>query len=101
METIAEKLQYTSNAVNDIQTAINEKGVEIDNTIELGYYGDKIREIKVYTDDDIIINLKKISDITDQYNYDKVYFSIEAFTAFTEEDLVAKDIEDVTEEYSL
>ncbi|RKI44296.1 hypothetical protein D7V86_03395 [bacterium D16-51] len=55
METIAEKLQYTSNAVNDIQTAINEKGIEVDNSIELGYYGDKIREIKICSGNEIEI----------------------------------------------
>ena len=55
MATIAEKLQYTSDAVDDIQAAINEKGVEVDDDIELGLYGDKIREINAYTDDDIII----------------------------------------------
>lgn len=44
-ETIAQKLQYTSDAVDDIQAAINEKGVNVDNTVELCLYGDKIREI--------------------------------------------------------
>ena len=100
METIAEKLQYTSDAVDDIQAAINEKGVEVDDDIELGFYGDKIREINAYTDDDIIIKLEEVSDITDQYNYDKDYYSVEPFTAFTLEDLIAETVEDITDQYS-
>ena len=100
MATIAEKLQYTSDAVDDIQAAINEKGVEVDDDIELGLYGDKIREINAYTDDDIIIKLEEVSDITDQYNYDKDYYSVESFTAFTLEDLIAETVEDITYQYS-
>ena len=45
MGSIAEKLQYTYNAVDDIQLAINEMGVQTDDETPLGYYGDKIREI--------------------------------------------------------
>lgn len=52
MGTISEKLQYTANAVDDIQNALAEKGVEITDTDELATYGDKIRELsnlKVYS----------------------------------------------------
>ena len=46
MGTLAEKLTYLSNAVDDIQDAINEKGVTVDDTVALGSYGAKIREIE-------------------------------------------------------
>ena len=39
MGSIAEKLQYTYNAVDDIQLAINEMGVQTDDETPLGYYG--------------------------------------------------------------
>lgn len=45
MGTIVEKLTYLSDAVDDIQAAINEKGVEVSDTLPLGTYGDKIRAI--------------------------------------------------------
>ena len=45
MGTIAEKLAYLSDAVDDIQDAINEKGVVVNDTVALGDYGDKIRAI--------------------------------------------------------
>ena len=45
MGSIAEKLTYLSDAVDDIQAAINEKGVEVSDTLPLGTYGNKIREI--------------------------------------------------------
>lgn len=47
MGTIADKLAYLSNAVDDIQAAIIEKGVEVPGTVALGSYGSKIREIQV------------------------------------------------------
>ena len=47
MGTIAEKLLYTSNSVDDIQKAINEKGVEVQDNVPLGEYGEKIRSIPV------------------------------------------------------
>ena len=46
MGTIAEKLAYLSDAVDDIQDAINEKGVTVDDTVVLGNYGNKIRAIQ-------------------------------------------------------
>lgn len=45
MGTIVEKLTYLSNAVDDIQAAIIEKGVAVPDTIELAAYGEKIRNI--------------------------------------------------------
>lgn len=82
METIAEKLQYTSDAVDDIQAAINEKGVTVGNDTELGLYGDKIREISGGN-----------SAINDFYN-------IEKFTAFSASGIMAKNVEDVSGSYS-
>lgn len=82
METITEKLQYTSDAVDDIQAAINEKGVEVDDDIELGYYGDKIREI---TGGNSAIN---------------DFYTIEKFTSFPAENIAAQDVEDVSSLYS-
>lgn len=101
METIAEKLQYTSDAVDDIQAAINEKGVEVDDDIELGLYGDKIREIKVFDGDiSAVVMLKDLVDVTDQYNYNKDCYDTEKFIAFSENDIIAKDIEDVSSLYT-
>lgn len=44
--TVADKLRYTLNAVNDIQAAIEEKKISITDTTPLKSYGDKIREIR-------------------------------------------------------
>jgi len=46
MGTIAQKGQAAIDSINDIQDAINEMGVEVDNTVPLTDYGDKIREIQ-------------------------------------------------------
>ena len=46
MGTVADKLRYTLNAVNDIQAAIEEKKISITDTTPLKSYGDKIREIR-------------------------------------------------------
>ena len=51
MGTTAEKLQYTLNAVDDMQLAFTEIGVDCPDTDELATYGDKIRglsNINVY-----------------------------------------------------
>lgn len=45
MGTIADKLQYTLNAVDDIQQALTDKGVSVSSTDALETYGDKIRSI--------------------------------------------------------
>ena len=50
MGTTADKLRYMANAVDDIQDAIIEKGVEVKDTDALGTYGDKIRSIEGGTD---------------------------------------------------
>ncbi len=52
MGTVVEKLQYTANAIDDIQNALVEKGVEVTSADELATYGDKIRgfsSMKVYS----------------------------------------------------
>ena len=48
MGTIIEKLEYTKLAVDDIQAAIIEKGVECADSVPLNDYGDKIRGIKTH-----------------------------------------------------
>ena len=48
MGTIIQKLEYTLASVDDIQDAINEKGVDCQDTVPLGEYGDKIRQISSY-----------------------------------------------------
>lgn len=45
MGTIAEKLAYTANAIDDIQAAIIEQGVEVGANVPLSDYGDKVRAI--------------------------------------------------------
>lgn len=47
MGTIAEKLQYTLNAINDIQQALIDRGLSVADTDELATYADKIRSIKI------------------------------------------------------
>ena len=52
MGTVTEKLQYTLNAVDDMQLAFTEIGVDCPDTDELATYGDKIRglsKLKVYS----------------------------------------------------
>ena len=44
MRTLAQKLQYTMNSINDIQKALEEKGFDMSN-VELSRYGDLIRLI--------------------------------------------------------
>lgn len=45
MGTIAEKLQYTLDAINDIQRALLDRGISVADTEELATYADKIRAI--------------------------------------------------------
>ena len=45
MGTIADKLQYTLDAVDDIQQALTDKGVSVSDSDALATYGDKIRSI--------------------------------------------------------
>lgn len=63
MGSIADKLQYLARAVGDIQDAINEKGISCEDSIALGYYGDKIRQIKTGYE----------SGITDFYELEGIY----------------------------
>ena len=44
MGTLAQKLQYTMNSINDIQKALEEKGFDLSD-VELSRYGDLIRLI--------------------------------------------------------
>lgn len=75
--------------------------MEVDDDIELGLYGDKIREIKVFDGDiSAVVMLKDLVDVTDQYNYNKDCYDTEKFIAFSENDIIAKDIEDVSSLYT-
>lgn len=80
MGSIAYKLQYMSHAVDDIQLAINEMGVGVDNAIELGYYGDKIREIANTNGNNI-----------------KDFYEIEKFEGLPKSDISTKNIKDVND----
>ncbi len=80
MGSIAEKLIYTLNAVDDIQTAINECKVECGDDIALEYYGDKIREIKNADGNNV-----------------KDFYLLEKVTGWTQNDISVKTVEDVTE----
>lgn len=79
MGSIADKLKYMSNAIDDIQLAITENHVECDNTVELGLYGEKIRLIKNSNGNGI-----------------KDFYPVENFIAFTKNDLATKTVENVT-----
>lgn len=80
MGSITEKLMYTLSSVDDIQTAINECKVECGDDIALEYYGDKIREIKNADGNNV-----------------KDFYVLEKVTGWTQNDILVKDIEDVTE----
>ena len=116
MGTLLEKLTYLSNAVDDIQSAINEKDVNVDDTIPLGEYGNKIREIKTaawadyttmngyksVTEEDFVV--KDVIDVTDlvftgtmEGVISKDYSTYSGNFAYTEQDLVCKSIEDATD----
>ena len=78
MGTLWNKLNSLLTSIDDIQAAINEKKVKVDSTIPLGKYGDKIREIEtggMWAD----------------------YITIKSFPSFTEKDLKAKIILDVSD----
>lgn len=122
MGSIAEKLTYTINAVDDIQLAIEQMGVGIDDAVELGYYGDKIREIANVNGNNIKdfyvleklegisrmdIMPKTISDASDLVitgNLDNLdtldCLTLGSFEAFAPKDISAKDIEDISSNYS-
>ena len=88
MGSIAEKLQYTYNAVDDIQLAINEMGVQTDDETPLGYYGDKIREIANVNGNNIKDNVNTFDCIT-----------LDSFAAYNTSTLTSKTIEDVSSAY--
>lgn len=122
MGSIAEKLTYTINAVDDIQLAIEQMGVGIDDAVELGYYGDKIREIANVNGNNIKdfyvlekfegisrmdIMPKIINDVRDLVitgnldNPDTLdCLTLNSFEAFPSTSISAKDIEDVSSNYS-
>lgn len=116
-KTLWDKINLLLSSLNDIQAAINEKKVEVDSTVPLSKYGDKIREIQTdsgwkdyitmeaypaFTEDDLVVC--DMEDVTDDVILGNIeglksrdYITATATWAFTEEDLVAKDMEDVTE----
>ncbi len=122
MGSIAEKLTYTINAVDDIQLAIEQMGVGIDDAVELGYYGDKIREIANVNGNNIKdfyvlekfegisrmdIMPKTINDVSDLVitgNLDNLdtldCLTFGSFEAFPSTSISAKDIEDISSNYS-
>lgn len=121
MGSIAEKLQYMNNAVDDIQLAITENHIECDDTVELGLYGEKIRQIKnsngnsikdfypiekfiAYTGNDLIA--KPVEDVTLQTINGQVgdvafdeFYQVTPYTAFSADNLIAKTVEDVSDQY--
>lgn len=121
MGDIAQKLQYTCNAVDDIQLAINEMGVQTDDETPLGYYGDKIREIANVNGNNIkdFYELEKfegfskldifprdtkdVSDLAIIGNIDNINtfdcITLDSFTAYNTSTLTSKTIEDVSSAY--
>ena len=110
MGSIAEKLIYMSDAIDDIQLAINEMGVETDDTVELEYYGDKIRSIKTgagsndkncdcFTQKDF----NDVSDLVITGNIEEVNtfdcITLDALMAYDIENIILKTIEDVSNLY--
>lgn len=117
MGTLWNKIDYLLVAIDDIQAAINEKKVEVDSTVPLGKYGDKIREIQTggmwadyitmeafpsFTEEDIVV--KDISDVTEDVILGNIeglksrdYITMSSNWAFTEDDLIACPVEDVTD----
>lgn len=86
MGTIAEKLGYLKDAVGDIQQAINDMGVVVDSSVPLEDYGMKIREIA--------------SGGAASWFGD--YRTLEAAeTVITEDDIVAVDVEDISDTISI
>lgn len=116
MGTIFDKLNYLTIAVNDIQAAINEKKVEVDSTIPLAKYGDKIREIETggmwadyitlesfpsFTETDLVPQeFTDVSDVVKIGSLDGLksrdYITMFSTTAFTETDLIAQEFTDAS-----
>lgn len=117
MGTLSEKLTYLSNAVNDIQAAINEKDIIVDDTLPLREYGNKIREIKsalpwadycvlngypsVLEEDLVVKDIQDVTDLAVTGNIEGAdivdYIACSAHPCFTEQDIVCKDVEDATD----
>ena len=72
MGTIAEKLLYTANSVDDIQKAINEKGVELQHTTEFKTYADKIRAISAGGKSVTKFYIDEVTTLTPIFNVAKV-----------------------------
>jgi len=85
MGTIADKLSYLNNAVDDIQQAIIEKGVAVDSSVPLADYGAKIREIETGGGDGWFGDYRSIDT---------------ADFAITEDDVVAADVADISDTIS-
>lgn len=114
--TIWNKLDALLASINDIQLAINEKKVEVDDTVPLRKYGEKIREIETgtgwadyitmeafpaFTEEDL--RVESVEDVTEAVILGEIegentrdYITMSATWAFTESDLVAKDVSDIT-----
>lgn len=117
MGTLSEKLTYLSNAVNDIQAAINEKDVIVDDTLPLREYGNKIREIKsslpwadycvlngyssILEEDLVVKDFLDVTDLAVTGNFEGAdivdYIACSAHPSFTEQDIVCKDVEEATD----
>lgn len=95
MGTIAQKLNYLNDAVDDIRAAINEKNVAVDDSVELGYYGDKIRSIETLDTNNIIIETKEFEQL-DEFGLNDFY-SIKGVEAFPISDVVANSFEEITD----
>lgn len=115
MGSIADKLSYLANAVDDIQLAITEKNVECDDDVELGLYGEKIRSIVTsdglgisdfYDIEKVIgstlsdVSVKSVEDISGSHTYDSNYlYTISKIIGSTLGDIFVADVEDVTINY--
>lgn len=98
MGNIVDKLKYLNNSVNDIQAAIQEKGIKVEDSDPLGSYGDKIREIQIGV---VCMDIEDVTDYVGNGSYEDInikdYNTLTAHIAFTEQDLICKDVEDITE----
>lgn len=83
MGSIASKLSYLANSINDIQAAINEGGITVDESIALEEYGNLIRKLA-----------KGSSGVAD-------YIPFDEYTAYTELDIKVATIENVSSEYPI
>ena len=98
MGNISDKLKYLSDSVDDIQMAIGQKGIDIKDTDPLGTYGDMIRQIPVAA---VVMDVEDVTDYVGIGVYEDLniidYGKMTATFAYTEDDLICKDVEDVTD----